>query len=64
MTKSIKAIDLFAGCGGLSLGMETAGVEVCWANENDKAAAASYRQNHKAVKLLVTSYTRCKSEKA
>ena len=52
MTKSIKAIDLFAGCGGLSLGMETAGVEVCWANENDKAAAASYRQNHKAVKLF------------
>lgn len=39
-------IDLFAGCGGLSLGMEQAGFSPVFANEIWACAAAeSYRRN-------------------
>jgi DNA (cytosine-5)-methyltransferase 1 len=42
----ISCIDLFAGCGGLSIGLQQAGIEVCWANEIDARAAQTYRQAH------------------
>lgn len=38
-------IDLFAGCGGLSLGMEQAGFTPVFANEIWSAAAETYRKN-------------------
>ena len=38
-------IDLFAGCGGLSLGMEQAGFTPVFANEIWDAAAETYRRN-------------------
>ncbi|MDO4879360.1 MAG: DNA cytosine methyltransferase [Neisseria sp.] len=41
----MKCIDLFAGCGGLSLGFERAGFEVCAAFENWQPAIDVYRQN-------------------
>ena len=41
----MKCIDLFAGCGGLSLGSEQVGFEICAAFENRQAAATVYRQN-------------------
>lgn len=44
--KPLAACDLFAGCGGLSLGLGAAGIDVRWANEIDAAAADSYRRNH------------------
>ena len=43
--KKPKAIDLFSGCGGLSLGMEKAGFEVVYANELNEDAAKTYRNN-------------------
>lgn len=46
--KSVTCFDLFAGCGGLSLGLEQAGIKVRWANELDKHAAETYRQAHPA----------------
>ena len=41
----MKAVDLFAGCGGLSLGFEQAGVEVVAAFEVWDAAVECYRAN-------------------
>ena len=38
-------VDLFAGCGGLSLGMEQAGFAPVFANEIWDVAAETYRRN-------------------
>lgn len=38
-------IDLFAGCGGLSLGMEQAGFTPVFANERWEPAAITYCMN-------------------
>ena len=41
----MRAVDLFAGCGGMSLGFEIAGFEVVAAYDNWQAAVNTYRQN-------------------
>ena len=41
----MRAVDLFSGCGGLSLGFERAGFEVVAAYENWSTAIIVYRQN-------------------
>jgi DNA (cytosine-5)-methyltransferase 1 len=44
--KAITCLDLFAGCGGLSVGLAHSGIDVRWANECDKHAAETFRQSH------------------
>jgi DNA (cytosine-5)-methyltransferase 1 len=46
------ALDLFAGAGGLGLGLEWAGFEVVAANECDPIFAATYEQNHAGTEVF------------
>ena len=41
----LKAIDLFAGIGGMRLGFEQAGFEIVYSNDIDKYACYTYREN-------------------
>lgn len=46
-------IDLFAGCGGFSVGFEKAGFKIVKAVEFDKQIAETYAHNHRGTKLFV-----------
>jgi DNA (cytosine-5)-methyltransferase 1 len=52
----LKIVDLFCGCGGLSLGLEKAGLEVVWACDHWDKAISVYRDNfdHPAVSFDLT----------
>lgn len=41
----LKVIDVFSGCGGLSLGFQNSGFEIVAAFENWKSAINVYQQN-------------------
>ncbi len=43
--KKLKAIDLFAGVGGIRIGFESAGFSIVYSNDLDKKAAETYRLN-------------------
>lgn len=46
MKLEIPFVDLFAGCGGLSLGLEQAGVEPCFMDEVVSTYAEACINNH------------------
>ena len=50
--KKLKAVDLFSGAGGLTLGLQQAGFEVIGAVEILPIAADTYAENHQKVDLL------------
>jgi len=57
------AIDLFAGCGGLTCGLKKAGFNVVGAVELNTLAAESYRQNHDEVDLIEEDIRKVDPEK-
>lgn len=54
---ALTAIDLFAGGGGLTVGLKRAGFEVVSAVEREKHACATYQANHSEVRLLEQDIT-------
>lgn len=46
------AVDLFCGCGGLSLGLRRAGFRVIAAIDSDAISASTYARNHKQALVL------------
>lgn len=54
----MKIIDLFAGCGGLSLGFEMAGYEIPLAVEIDEWASETYKTNHPETKVITEDITK------
>ena len=53
----MNVIDLFAGCGGLSLGFEMAGFNIPLAIEKDEWSSETYKKNHPSTKVLTGDIT-------
>jgi len=53
----MNVIDLFAGCGGLSLGFEMAGFNIPLAIEKDEWASETYKKNHASTKVITGDIT-------
>ncbi len=50
-------VDLFAGCGGMSLGLEKAGFIPIYVNEINEDAMATYLINRKVMNLYLKKST-------
>ena len=52
MNKKIRVLDLFSGCGGLSLGFQQSGFDIFMGIDNCHDALTTFKQNHKNSKVL------------
>ncbi len=52
MSSRRTAIDLFSGCGGLTLGLKRAGFSIIGAVDNDELAIETYKVNHRTVPVF------------
>ncbi len=57
------AIDLFCGCGGLTIGLKKAGFKVLGAVDSNTLAVETYRANHPDVVVWETDIKKLKSSK-
>lgn len=57
----MQAIDLFSGAGGMSTGAAMCGIDVRYAVEMDEFASATFKLNHKDVKLFDYDIRKVKS---
>ncbi|MFA4887073.1 MAG: DNA cytosine methyltransferase, partial [Candidatus Nanoarchaeia archaeon] len=64
MTAKPKVLDLFAGCGGFSLGFERAGYEIAAFVEWWDPAIQTFQRNHPNAVLLGRDITKISDEKA
>ena len=55
------AIDLFSGCGGLTLGLKQAGFNVIAAVDNDSLSVETYKANHPEVHVWVNDIRELKT---
>jgi DNA (cytosine-5)-methyltransferase 1 len=53
MPRKLKVIDLFSGCGGLSLGLEQAGFSIIAGVDNWKDSLTTFQANHKDSNILL-----------
>ena len=58
-----KVIDLFAGCGGFSVGFQKAGFQIVKAVEFDKQIADSYIYNHAKTQMIAEDIRKVDNEK-
>ncbi|MCK5612745.1 DNA cytosine methyltransferase [Candidatus Pacearchaeota archaeon] len=56
--KPLLAIDLFCGCGGLTLGLKKAGFKIVCAVDNNPLAVETYEANHPRVKIWSEDITK------
>ena len=49
--KKLTAIDLFCGCGGLTVGLKKAGFKVLDAVDVDPLSVKTFKANHRGVRL-------------
>jgi DNA (cytosine-5)-methyltransferase 1 len=50
--RQLRMIALFAGGGGMHLGLSTAGFETAWANDIEPTAAATFARNHPDIRFV------------